>query len=153
MDRYIQVETSILSRNFLSSNWSVVCLSWWIPGSTLGDFHLNFSSFLDWQHMWDKTKPWSASTWCWCMLQFSQGWFSIGAIVQNSKGFILVAMAKRIQDPGSVLGAELKALMHGISFCMDLEFHNIQVFPDSLMTVQAVTCLLENLSPVETYVL
>lgn len=82
-----------------------------------------------------------------------KGNFSIGAILRNSEGKVLAALAKRIRNLGSVLGAELQAIMSGLLLCKDRGFHNIQVYSDSLTVVQAVTRPLENLIDLEIIIL
>lgn len=42
-----------------------------------------------------------------------EGRFSVGAVIRNQLGHICVASAKRIQNPGSVLAAELIAIKVG----------------------------------------
>ncbi|XP_073016142.1 uncharacterized protein [Primulina eburnea] len=65
--------------------------------------------------------------------------FSIGGVVRDNQGRLMLAFGKQINQPLSVVHGELLAIREGIILLYDKGLSNVQVASDSLLTVQAVT--------------
>lgn len=66
-----------------------------------------------------------------------RGWFSVGAAVFNRDRKIIAAMCRIIQPPGSVIGAELKAICEGLSWYKGLWNDDVYVLSDSMDALYA----------------
>ncbi|XP_073280672.1 uncharacterized protein [Primulina huaijiensis] len=65
--------------------------------------------------------------------------FSIGGVVRDNQGRLLLDFGKQINQPLSVVHGELLAIREGIFLLYDKGFTDVQVASDSLLRVQAVT--------------
>lgn len=65
------------------------------------------------------------------------------AIIRDSLGKIVAAMATKIRNPGTVLGSELTAILYGLNFCSRNDFANVWIFSDTLEAVRAVNFIKE----------
>ncbi|XP_075486202.1 uncharacterized protein LOC142525796 [Primulina tabacum] len=65
--------------------------------------------------------------------------FSIGGVVRDNQGRLLLAFGKQINQPLSVVHGELLTIREGILLLYDKGFSDVQVASDSLLAVQAVT--------------
>ncbi|XP_073133915.1 uncharacterized protein [Henckelia pumila] len=63
----------------------------------------------------------------------------IGCVVRNHLGQPLVAFGKTVPIPESVVLGELMAIREGLKLIRDKDFHQVIIFSDSLLAVQAVT--------------
>ncbi|XP_073049025.1 uncharacterized protein [Primulina eburnea] len=73
--------------------------------------------------------------------------FSVGAVIRDNNGTVLGASAHIIRHPGSVKDAELCAIRFGMEFCLNLGLHDVNIFSDSLLAVQAISNSLVDLGP------
>ncbi|XP_075492375.1 uncharacterized protein LOC142530426 [Primulina tabacum] len=65
--------------------------------------------------------------------------FSIGGVVRDNQGRLLLAFGKQINQPLSVEHGELLAIREGIILLYEKGFTDVQVISDYLLAVQAVT--------------
>ncbi|XP_073061932.1 uncharacterized protein [Primulina eburnea] len=68
-----------------------------------------------------------------------KGVFSVGAVIRDHLGFICVASGWGIRHPGSVVAAELNAILFGLKLAVQSNYRNVWVFSDSVQAVNALT--------------
>lgn len=71
--------------------------------------------------------------------------YSVGGVVRDSQGRLLLAFGKQISQPISVVHGELLAVLVGVKLLYEKNFSNVLVESDSLLAVQAVTATQEDL--------
>ncbi|XP_073019468.1 uncharacterized protein [Primulina eburnea] len=76
--------------------------------------------------------------------------FAIGGVVRNHEGQPVLAFGKKISKPRSITYAELMAIESGLKIYQMRNLSLHQVTSDSLLAVQAVTRLEENLNYVRS---
>ncbi|XP_075481264.1 uncharacterized protein LOC142521977 [Primulina tabacum] len=77
--------------------------------------------------------------------------FAVGGVVRNHEGQPLIAFGMKIRKPASIVYGELAAIDIGMKIANDHNLFINQITSDSLLTVQAVTHIDEDLSYVGTY--
>ncbi|XP_075515817.1 uncharacterized protein LOC142550627 [Primulina tabacum] len=65
--------------------------------------------------------------------------FSVGAVMRDHRGFICVASGRGIRHPGSVVAAELNAILFGLKLAVQSNYRNVWLFSDSIQAVNALT--------------
>ncbi|XP_073057409.1 uncharacterized protein [Primulina eburnea] len=68
-----------------------------------------------------------------------KGVFSVGAVITDHRGFICAASGRGIRHPGSVVAAELNAILFGLKLAVQGNYRNVWVFSDSVQAVNALT--------------
>ncbi|XP_073057072.1 uncharacterized protein [Primulina eburnea] len=71
--------------------------------------------------------------------------FSVGGVVRDNQGRLLLVFGKHINQPLSMVHGELLAIREGVNLLYEKNFRDVQVATDSLLAVQAVTANQENL--------
>ncbi|XP_073138224.1 uncharacterized protein [Henckelia pumila] len=71
--------------------------------------------------------------------------FSVGGVVRDNQGRLLLAFGKQINQPLSVVHGELLAIREGVKLIYEKSFIDIHVVTDSLLAVQAVMAEQKNL--------
>lgn len=64
--------------------------------------------------------------------------FGAGYAIFDLSGTIMAAEGRILNPPGSVLGAELKAIKLRMEFCLDNNIEDFHIFSDSQDTVHAI---------------
>ncbi|XP_073137538.1 uncharacterized protein [Henckelia pumila] len=71
--------------------------------------------------------------------------FSVGGVVHDNQGRLLLAFGKQINQPISVVHGELLAIQDGLNLLYEHNFINVHVVSNSLLSVQTVTAEQEHL--------
>ncbi|XP_075504617.1 uncharacterized protein LOC142542055 [Primulina tabacum] len=135
-------------QNFLHSDKKkllAVDVSW--STTLLSDFHKarNKEKIADIPLKGNQEKIWSPPRHCSfkltvdAVVNVESHKFSIGGVVRDNQGRLLLAFGKQINQPLSVVHGELLAIREGILLLYDKGFTDVQVASDSLLAVQAVT--------------
>ncbi|XP_073153880.1 uncharacterized protein [Henckelia pumila] len=70
---------------------------------------------------------------------------SVGGLLRDCQGRLLLAFGKQITQPLSVVHGELLAIKEGVKLLYEMGFINVHIESDSLLAVQAVTTNQKNL--------
>ncbi|XP_073119673.1 uncharacterized protein [Henckelia pumila] len=65
--------------------------------------------------------------------------YSIGGVLRDRQGRLLLVSGKQINPPISVVYGELLAILEGVKLVYEKHFIDVQVATDSLLAVQVVT--------------
>ncbi|XP_073309959.1 uncharacterized protein [Primulina huaijiensis] len=71
--------------------------------------------------------------------------YSVGGVLRDNQGRLLMAFAKQIPKPTSVLMGELEVMKEGIKILYEKQLYDVQVTTYSLLTVQAITNFKEDI--------
>ncbi|XP_073014526.1 uncharacterized protein [Primulina eburnea] len=135
-------------QNFLHSdkkNPSATTVSW--SSAVLPDFRkarvkekiIIAAPRVNLEKIWTPPSPCSLKLNVDAAVNFEKNQFSIGGVVRDSQGRLLLAFGKQINKPLLVVHGELLAIREGIILLYDKGFIDIQVASDSLLAVKAVT--------------
>ncbi|XP_073049043.1 uncharacterized protein [Primulina eburnea] len=73
-------------------------------------------------------------------------WYSIGGVLRDHQGRLLLAFGNRISQHISVVHGELLAVLEGVKLLYEKNFNNVLVETDFLLAVQAVAATQDDLN-------
>lgn len=65
--------------------------------------------------------------------------FGVGMVIRDSRGEVRAAMEKPITNPGSILEAELIAMLYGLGLSLQEDLGPMVLFSDSILAVHSVS--------------